>query len=674
MTTYDFAITPKFAQYNGLPTAVTAVVLGQTELAVYLYGRGAVPANGTCARCGRPLTHPGSIAIGIGPECLGNWGMRDVVLDAMTPEQVAGIRKRVAERTVDQWVPKSCVSRLGPAEAAVTVPASHPRLAPLGDRRARTARREGDLLRITFPFNNDDLARIKSLPGRRFNIESKTWTVPILPTTVEKLVEWEFTVDEGVLNKQAAAQAAVDAAVAGGAITGLRKQLFPFQQAGVAFVEAQGGRALIGDEMGLGKTVQALAWLQMHPELRPAVVVCPASLKLNWAREAEAWMADPQVQVINGGAPVPYTGGLIIINYDVLATHAAALAQRGIRALILDECHYIKNTKAKRTKATMALAKGIPHVIALSGTPAINRPVELYNALRLVNPAVVPTFWTFVHRYCGAKHTGFGWDFNGASNQEELHQLLTDTVMIRRLKADVLTDLPDKLYSYVPMELDNAVEYRRAEQLFIQWVRETKGADAAKRARRAEQLAQVEALKQLAVAGKVKQAISWIGDFIEAGNKLVVFAIHKEVIDALTTHFGPVAVKVDGSVSAAGRDEAVQAFQNDPGVMLFVGNIKAAGVGLTLTAASAVAFMELPWSPGELVQAEDRCHRIGQRNAVNVYYLVAQGTIDEQIAHLLDSKRSVLNAILDGQAPEGDGLLTSLIASYEEHTKQGEIQ
>src|SRR5690606_31128859 len=165
------------------------------------------------------------------------------------------------------------------------------------------------------------------------------------------------------------------------------------------------------------------------------------------------------------------------------------------------------------------------HVIALTGTPIVNRPIEGFNIFQILDRNLFPNFWTYVHRYCDARHNGWGWDFSGATNKEELNQILTSTIMIRRRKADVLKDLPEKLYSFVPMELDNEKEYRTAEAEFIEYLRNVKGKEAAEKAKKAEHLVKIEELKQLAVKGKMKQAISWIKDFIEDGNKLVVFAV-----------------------------------------------------------------------------------------------------------------------------------------------------
>jgi SWI/SNF-related matrix-associated actin-dependent regulator 1 of chromatin subfamily A len=317
----------------------------------------------------------------------------------------------------------------------------------------------------------------------------------------------------------------------------------------------------------------------------------------------------------------------------------------------------------------MKLAKGIPKVITMSGTPFKNKPAEIFNAISITDPSIFPSKRNFLFQYCSPYHNGFGWDFSGHSNDNELHQRLMSTVLIRRLKKDVMKELPDKSYSFIPMELSNEKEYRGAEKDFIAFVMNQKGMEAAIRASNAESLAKIEALKQLAVKGKTEKAISWISDFLETEEKLVVFATHKSVIEDLMTEFGEVAVKIDGSVSMKERQKAVDDFQNNPKVRLFVGNIQAAGVGITLTAASNVAFLELPWSPSDLSQAEDRCHRMGQKDAVGVYYLLAVGTIEEKIAKLLDNKRKVVDAILDGRSTEQESLLMEIMKEYTEIKK-----
>ena len=516
-------------------------------------------------------------------------------------------------------------------------------------------------MEIRYKFDPEILQLVKTLPGRRFHPDKKYWTATITADSIKKLKDAGFVVDtelEKLLHQAEEIEKGIE-------VPGLKKQLFPFQKEGVAFIEKRDGRALIADEMGLGKTIQAAAWLQLHPEKRPAIILCPASLKLNWAKEIrETLSTGDRVQILQGTKPYPITEDIIIINYDILNSWVETLQAINPQVLIIDEMHYVKNSSAIRTKATKKLAKGIPHVIALTGTPIVNRPVEGFNIFQILDRNLFPNFWTYVHRYCGACHNGFGWDFSGATNKEELHRILTSTIMIRRRKSDVLKDLPEKLYSFVPMELDNKKEYSTAELEFIEYLRQIKGKEAAEKAKKAEHLVKIEALKQLAVKGKMKQAINWIRDFIEGGNKLVVFAVHKEVIHQLMKEFKEIAVKIDGSISIPERHKTVEAFQSDPNIKLFIGNIQAAGIGLTLTAASAVAVLEFDWVVGNHMQAEDRCHRIGQKDTVNIYYLIAENTVEYKLAKLLDRKKEVLSAVIDGKVVDEKSLITELIESY----------
>lgn len=578
------------------------------------------------------------------------------------------------------WIPKICIIKEKPIPPEVApefiLSMDNPAVPPqsqesISPERTAVLESNGKTVKITFTFNHEDIQRVKTLDRRKFHKKDGKawWTAPLKIETVEKLKEWGFALNDKL--EEFLSNSHVDITkIEEIEIPGLRGKLRPFQKKGVAFIEAKNGKALIGDEMGLGKTIQALAWLQLHPEKRPAVIICPASLKLNWKKEAKTWLKDPDIHILSGKRPysIPYKD-ILIINYDILADWVEKLKTMNPQVLIADECHLVKNNKTKRTKAIKKLAKTIPHIICLSGTPIVNRPIELYNAITLVDSTVVPSYWHYAQRYCGARHNGFGWDFTGASNTEELHEILTSTIMIRRTKKEVLQELPDKIYTIIPVELDNHNEYTYAENDFISWIAENKGEKAAEKAGNAETLAKIETLKQIAVRGKLKQAVEWIKNFLETNEKLIVFAVHKFVIDTLMKEFKDTAVKVDGSVTGKKRQEAVDRFQTDGTVRLFVGNIQAAGVGLTLTAASSVAFLELPWTPGELTQAEDRCHRIGQKNVVNVYYLLGTETIEEKIARMLDSKRKVLDAVLDGKETEEESLLSALINEYKEGGK-----
>lgn len=680
METKLFKINGHFAHENAIPSYFAGNILRETARAYYIYGSFTTETTGinACCVCGRTLTHPVSVVLGIGPECGGHWWDWKAV-GGYSMENIKRLMEVVKEKMhgiiIDQWFPKSIVQEMFDTETIVNVPEDHIMLRPREVKPDANMKKASMVvyqdsgkygIKIEFPYSPETIGLVKSLPDRRFHGESrdKYWSAPLSIEAVEKLLDWGFVIDEDLrrfLDKSKVKVSDLKET----SVIGLKGQLFPFQSIGVSFIEARNGRAIIGDEMGLGKTVQALAWLQMHPEKKPVVIVVPSSLKVNWAKEAEAWMTNPKVQILSGTNPnLPIIGEIIIINYDILPYWVDRLLKIRPQVLITDECHYFKNNSAKRTKAVKALGKNIPHVIALSGTPIVNRPVEFYNAIKLVDNTVVPDFFRYAQRYCGARHNGYGWDFSGATNTEELHQKLVSTIMIRRKKSDVLKELPDKIRAFLPMELSNEKEYRMAEANFIAFVRQQKGALAAARASNAQALAEIEGLKQLAVAGKLEQAIDWIRDFIEIDGKLVVFAVHKFVIDALMEAFGKVAVKIDGSVLLTDRDKAVEAFQKNPNIRLFVGNIKAAGVGLTLTAASNVAFLELPWTPGDLSQAEDRCHRIGQKDSVTIHYLLASNTIEERIARLIDKKRKILDQVLDGIHTEEDSMLSELMNEY----------
>jgi SWI/SNF-related matrix-associated actin-dependent regulator 1 of chromatin subfamily A len=571
---------------------------------------------------------------------------------------------------------------------------------PVRKAKERKAELRGGYVHISFPYDPGLLGKVKSLTGRRWDPEHKVWHAPLSIETVEGLQEWGFRLDDDLkawYNKATAPMAESTGLV----VPGLRGELRGFQRDGVAFIESRGGRALVADEMGLGKTIEALAWAQLHPELRPVVVICPAVAKLNWEREARAWL--PQgtaIQVISGRAPaVPLLreAGFYIINYDILASRyvlkielmrpwpqdvagaigggelkvdgtgwGAYLKTLAPKIVILDEGQYVKERTAYRTKAVKQLCKGVQHIICLTGTPIVNRPVEMFNAISLVNPTVFPSFFRYAQSYCGARHNGFGWDFTGASNTEELHEKLKRTVMVRRYKRDVLKDLPAKTRTVIPLTLEGEgeEEYAAAEKNFMDYLA-GKDPEGAARAEGAEALVRIEKLKQLAVRYKMAQCKSWMRDFLNTGNKLIVFAVHTATIKDLMGEFGPIAVKIDGSTPAAQREAAIRAFQTDDRTRLFVGNIKAAGTAITLTASSYVCFIELGWTPGGHDQAEDRAHRIGQENAVNIYYLLAQGTIEEEIARLLDKKRRVLARVLDGQEVlDESSILIELMRKY----------
>jgi SWI/SNF-related matrix-associated actin-dependent regulator 1 of chromatin subfamily A len=430
--------------------------------------------------------------------------------------------------------------------------------------------------------------------------------------------------------------------------------------------------------MGLGKTVQALAWLQLHPELRPAMIVTPASLKLFWESMIHEWLPPCRTKVLYGIRPYSTAfKNIVIINYDILQGWKQALHDVSPKVLILDESHYIMHDKAKRTKATKTLSRGVQHIIALSGTPFLNRPIEIYNTISLINPDLFSDRWHFAERYCDLRHNGWGWDFSGASNKLELYQLLTSSIMIRRRKADVLDQLPPKTRAIIPIELDNEDEYREIEDDFLNWMTKHSGEAAARRASRAEHLVKEEKLKQAAIQGKIRRSMEWIQDYITSEGKLAIFVTHTSTVDILMERFKKVAIKMDGRDPTTIRKNIVDKFQGDPNILLFIGMIdvmgRPAGVGWTLTAATAVAFLELQWSPLTIEQAEDRVYgRLNDPHGAIIYFLLAPNSIEEKIIKMIDRKRKVIDSILDGEETTTGALLSEIIKEQKQRRSEHE--
>jgi SWI/SNF-related matrix-associated actin-dependent regulator 1 of chromatin subfamily A len=524
-----------------------------------------------------------------------------------------------------------------------------------------------------------------------FLAEHGTW---VEPQTLELLqeVREEHARAAGLVALSAATDAQFE-------VPGLGGELKPFQRAGVRYLLTQ-RRAFLADEQGLGKTIEALAALEADGAY-PAVVVCPASLKLNWLRELERWLPGRSARALVGtGAGVSATTGfgasalaaganaasaqpvngaraagpggaavrgagregrvdITVVNYDIVAARMEELQALGPRALVVDESHYCKNAAAKRTQAVGWLAASVPReglVMALTGTPVMNRPPELVAQLRILGR--LQDFGS------GAQ---FGKRFRGADAHLRLHWHLRARCFVRRLKAEVLPQLPAKTRAVVPVEIDNEAEYRLAERDVVAWLqsqpldlRELDAKVAA--ALRAERLVRLNALKLLAARGKQHAALAWIHDFLSSGERLVVFAYHREIQRALLERF-PGALHILGEDSHAARDAALRAFQEPDGAenQLIVCSLEVAGQGITLTRSSNVAFLELDWTPAKHDQAEDRCHRIGQQDAVNASYLLAADTIDETIAALLERKRAVIGAVTDGREEGEEGVLEALV-------------
>jgi SWI/SNF-related matrix-associated actin-dependent regulator 1 of chromatin subfamily A len=413
--------------------------------------------------------------------------------------------------------------------------------------------------------------------------------------------------------------------------------------------------------MGLGKTIESLYWLSKIPSCRPALIVTPASVKYQWQSEAREHFG-MLTEVLEGRDSVGLNGSeIIIVNYDILPYWLDQLLRIKPKIVIADECQYIKNIRAKRTQALHEVARYAKSKLGLSGTPLTNRPAELWSSIYFVRPDLFPNMGKFMWKYCQPRRTPWGWKFDGARNLPELHGILKSECMIRRLKKNVLPELPDKVHEVVPFKLASYTEYNKARDEFLTWLA-SKSLARAKRARRAQILVRVGYLLRLCAELKLPWVIEWLKEFREANpdQKIVAMTMHKKIIDALSEEF-PNSVVVDGRVSGKHRLEAVRKFQSSKNIPFFFGNWKAAGIGLNLTASSTLVSLDFPWTPGDLLQGQDRIHRIGQTEKCIIYYLVALNTIEEKLLRALQKKQEIITAVLDGKQTKDFNLIDQML-------------
>ena len=515
---------------------------------------------------------------------------------------------------------------------------------------------------LYFDYDITLIEKVRAIPRSRYSSILRAWSAPYesalevleFATDTKAQVHESCTepfVEARQMYKQVAASRATDSNFE---VEGLGGELMPFQRAGVEYA-VNAKRLFIADEMGLGKTVQALAVIHKL-NTYPAVVVCPASLKINWQRETKKWLPkDKTVEVLRGRKGYAPTADIVIVNYDILDYWASLL--NDYKAVVFDESHYCKNPKAKRTKAAIALADKVQEpIMCLTGTPVLNNPSELTAQLRILGR---------LKEFGGASK--FRDTYTGNRHLPELNRRLRQSMYVRRRKIDVLKELPPKRWSDVIVEpaFEQMKKYREAESDLISFLARRAQESAEKagattheareaaliatiKAQAAEQLVAVNTLKRLASEAKYSSAVEWIDNFITSESKLIVFTWHKDLANRIAEHYG--AVKLTGDSSMEERTKAVDTFQNDPQCRVFVSTLKAGGVGITLTASSDVLFLEQGWTPADMDQAADRAHRIGQQDSVTAWTLIAEGTIDEDIKELIAYKRELVDASTDGKA------------------------
>lgn len=437
----------------------------------------------------------------------------------------------------------------------------------------------------------------------------------------------------------------------------------PHQAAAIAQIDAFHGRVLLAWDMGLGKTFQTLWWLRHKaPHAFPALIVCPPSVKYNWEYECQKFIGIRPYVCEGRNAPFfnrcgfgSFTPQISIINYDILKDWTGYFSEMGIRTIVFDECQNIKDPSNKRTKAALELGPQATFRFGLSGTPILNWPIEIWPTLKILWPEEFEDYWDYATRYCVPKWNPRAnrWECKGAVNTDLLRERLLRCGMLRLRKEDVLKDLPPLIQRVIPCDITDRDEYRKASTDFLGWLRE-RAAHKVLAASRAAGMTRLGYLLRLTGRLKFKAVVDWANRFLEeTDEKLTLFAIHHKAIEALQRRVKAKHVTITGDVSAKERTRLVRQFQEDPSTRVFLGN-QAAYAGITLTAASESAVVELPWRPGDLGQISGRSHRIGQTKKVFLNYLVAGGTIEEDICELLQRKQDTISSILDGTSGELD--------------------
>lgn len=549
---------------------------------------------------------------------------------------------------------------------------------------------DGDHIAISFPYDPVKVQAIKRfIPGAFFDTKTKAWKTPFASSgeVLEWAVKFGIVVNPEVLELHRqhtsstselfeASRSTEDLVEIPTFVGTLR----PYQHAGVAYA-LKTRRCFIADDMGTGKTAMSLATLEAA-DAWPAVVVCPATLTLNWEAECNKWLPHRTVSVVKGRKEFVEPADLIVVGWSNISVWENDLKK--FRGYVFDESHYAKSHQAQRTKAAVKIAKTAPSdgvVLCLTGTPITNRPAEYASQLeilgRLQDFGGRINFWT---RYCGAFKDRWGqWHTDGASNLEELNDRLRSSCYIRRTKDQVLKDLPPILNSRIIVPPDERVmkEYLKAEADIARYLAErarqiaeelgqnpkSAAVRARMKAESAEHLVRIATLRRLAAQAKMGAVTEWVESILLAGQKVVLAAHHRDVVDELASRFG--GLKIQGGQDTVEIEAAKSRFQTDPEAKVITLSIQAAKTGHTLTAAQDIGFVELPFTPADVDQTAARLHRIGQQGTVTAHFLLAAGTIDLKIWELIESKRAVVNAATDGGVLESsDSFGAALTAHY----------
>jgi SWI/SNF-related matrix-associated actin-dependent regulator 1 of chromatin subfamily A len=519
---------------------------------------------------------------------------------------------------------------------------------------------------VHFSYRPILVNRIKEIPGRSFDPKTKAWIVPAgsreaLDRFTKSVVNFEPVrwMDNVQERRVTEMEWFIPEMPELTVHHGLKVEPYPYQKQGIAR-GLEFKRFMNTDEPGLGKTLQSIATINLADAF-PCLVICPSSLKINWEREWNKF-TDKKAMVLTDSVretwPFFWNTGLyqvFIVNYESLKkyfVHRIKESQRFtlkdvqfrptidlFKSIIVDESHRVKSPSTQQAKFTKGISSGKEFRILLTGTPVVNKPKDLISQLAILGKLEeFGGYKDFIQRYCSGP--------NEASNLKELNAMLWQKAMFRREKSTVLKDLPDKIRQVLSCEITNRKEYKDAERDLIQYLRKYKEADDEKimKAMKGEVMVRINILRQISARGKVKEVVEFVKDFQENGKKIILFCSLHEIVDQLKRAF-PSAVSVTGREDQQQKQQSIDSFQNNPKTDIIICSIRAAGVGLTLTASSDVAFVEFPWTYADCCQCEDRSHRIGQKDSVTARYFLGKNTIDEKVYKIIQMKKGIANAV-----------------------------
>lgn len=627
-------LNPDYAKKIGLTTLIVADELDRKDNQVLLKGRGDISLKpGVCSVCGNSTL--GKIHTPCALEFLDRFNPQS----AINREQ---IRKALESMTFEGWFPLHQVTGIFPTNLRINTGARNIVINPIQVELVTQSS-------ISVSGQKLPEALVDELKKRfpcRITQEGKKIVLPYSAASISVLQKHKVPMSSEIL-KIKPAQVPIKE-IEDGLKAVMRLDLFPYQIEGVHRIRNNGGRLLLGDEQGLGKTAQAIGYMALNPECYPVLVVCPSVVKWNWFDEIKKFMKNPpRVEVLSGRTPYHLNQNtqVFIANPDILAAWEPVFRKKELGLLIVDEAHGFKSNKAIKTKALKAIIKQCYARIIMTGTPVLNRPMEIWNMVEFSAPGHLGRYKDFELKYLD-KYRG---NRLSAKKAKELHNALSDC-MIRRLKKDVLKDLPPKIRSTISLHVQDRSPIEEARKAAQTWIKLNPDNPAGR-------MVMMGKLIQACSEVKLHLAIEWVDNLLETTDKVVVMCVYKKTIDSLMNHYGASAVKIDGSITGIKRNEAVKAFQTDHNIKVIICQIEAAGVGITLTASHNTVFVEYLFSAGKMVQAEDRIHRVGQKDMVNIWYLVVNDSIEERVIQILNQKMAMINAIVDDN--KNDDVLVS---------------